>query len=500
MNNFLEGLLFARDAREIADVFLWLIVVVFFFAIYEAAQKKHSRFLEHAPSIMTSLGILGTFTGIVIGLLHFDSRNIDASIPMLLAGLQTAFITSLMGMLAAIVFKSLDSFFFAPRRDTESQQPQKVSPEHIHAEIVKTNINLSELKEALAGSEEGSLAGLIRLARSEINDHHRERVKESQQFSERLFKEMHEFAELLSKSATEQVIEALKQVIVDFNKNLTEQFGENFKRLDESVKKLVDWQQQYMEQLDQMSSQYAEGVKAISSTRDAVTEISLQTGQIPASMEHLKEVMQVNQHQIQELQRHLEAFISMRDKAVDAIPTINKQLDEVGKTMAESADAMRRVILEGATEFGQSVERTNTSMQNMANGIQSQSESINQTLQDVANEVSSTSRDMLGKLQDGAITLQSNLESSIDSAMVEIRKVIEKSGAAMEDEVIRSVSRTGESINKQLDALDNALSDEMTRVMQEMGAALTTISGQFSSDYERLVTAMDQVVRQQPRI
>jgi hypothetical protein len=179
MNNFLEGLLFVRDAREIADVFLWLIVGVFLFALYEAAKKEHSRFLEHAPSIMTSLGILGTFTGIVIGLLHFDSQDIDASIPQLLAGLQTAFITSLMGMLSAIVFKSVDSFFFAPRRDADSKQPQTVSPEHIHAELVKTNTNLSQLKEALAGSEEGSLTGLIRLARSEINDHHRERVKEA---------------------------------------------------------------------------------------------------------------------------------------------------------------------------------------------------------------------------------------------------------------------------------------------------------------------------------
>lgn len=87
----------------------------------------------------------------------------------------------------------------------------------------------------------------------------------------------------------------------------------------------------------------------------------------------------------------------------------------------------------------------------------------------------------------------------IDTTMMEIRKVIEKSGAAMEQEVTRSVGRTGEGINKQLDALDQSLSDEMSRVMQEMGSALTTISRQFATDYERLVAAMDQVVRQQPR-
>ncbi|WP_223823665.1 hypothetical protein [Candidatus Enterovibrio escicola] len=44
----------------------------------------------------------------------------------------------------------------------------------------------------------------------------------------------------MSESATEQVIEALKQVILDFNHNLTEQFSENFKQLNEADHKLVD--------------------------------------------------------------------------------------------------------------------------------------------------------------------------------------------------------------------------------------------------------------------
>lgn len=47
---------------------------------------------------MGALGILGTFTGIIIGLLNFDTESIDTSIPVLLDGLKTAFITSIVGM------------------------------------------------------------------------------------------------------------------------------------------------------------------------------------------------------------------------------------------------------------------------------------------------------------------------------------------------------------------------------------------------------------------
>ena len=110
--------------------------------------------------------------------------------------------------------------------------------------------------------------------RSDLNDSAKDEAADRQTFQAKLFGEMQNFAELLSKSATETVIEALKVVIQDFNKNLTEQFGDNFKRLDESVQKLVTWQQQYMVQLDEMSTQYAEGVKAIDATSISVKDIS----------------------------------------------------------------------------------------------------------------------------------------------------------------------------------------------------------------------------------
>lgn len=45
------------------------------------------------------------------------------------------------------------------------------------------------------------------------------------------FQRLHDFAQILSKSATETVIEALRQVIVEFNQNLMEQFGEKFQRI-----------------------------------------------------------------------------------------------------------------------------------------------------------------------------------------------------------------------------------------------------------------------------
>src|SRR5690606_14462455 len=113
-----------------------------------------------------------------------------------------------------------------------------------------------------------------------------------------------------------------KDVITEFNNKLTEQFGENFKALDESVKKLVVWQEQYKNHVEVMSDQYKQSVESLVDTRQAVAGIWQECENIPRTMQELKDVLEVNQHQIAELQRHLEAFLQMRDAAVEAVPTI----------------------------------------------------------------------------------------------------------------------------------------------------------------------------------
>jgi biopolymer transport protein ExbB/TolQ len=52
---------------------------------------------------IVSLGVLGTFIGIAIGLYHFDVANIKDSMPALLGGLKTAFITSGIGIFGSII-------------------------------------------------------------------------------------------------------------------------------------------------------------------------------------------------------------------------------------------------------------------------------------------------------------------------------------------------------------------------------------------------------------
>lgn len=104
-------------------IWLFSIVATFFICfICVIILKKKDKLLsnrhiiEFFPSLISSLGVLGTFYGITVGLLAFDSSNLDQSIPDLLDGLKTAFFTSLAGMTGSMIL----SAFINRKQDEKS--------------------------------------------------------------------------------------------------------------------------------------------------------------------------------------------------------------------------------------------------------------------------------------------------------------------------------------------------------------------------------------------
>ena len=88
-------------------------------------KPGHAQLSELIPSLLTSLGILGTFIGLMVGLADLDLADASktiASIPTLLGGMRFAFATSVAGISCSIsfnminrmavghAFKALDSF------------------------------------------------------------------------------------------------------------------------------------------------------------------------------------------------------------------------------------------------------------------------------------------------------------------------------------------------------------------------------------------------------
>lgn len=105
-----------QSLNTISYVFLAIVLLCFLLACaYFSYQQKNDkliekrRWIENLPTFISSIGVLGTFAGITLGLINFDPNNLDESIPLLLGGLKTAFFTSLAGMLGSLILSKIVS-------------------------------------------------------------------------------------------------------------------------------------------------------------------------------------------------------------------------------------------------------------------------------------------------------------------------------------------------------------------------------------------------------
>jgi hypothetical protein len=239
--------------HEMSRTTATFIVVITFCAIY--LHLKHSPSIAHkAPAFLTTLGILGTFTGIALGLLDFNTNDIQKSVPELIEGIKTAFWASAWGILCALTIKARDIWF-----DGRKKISEKVST---GATINDLASLLKAVQQALVGDDESTLIGQIRLARQDSNDRMDKlsrAAEEARQDSNTrlavLTRSLDEFGKTVAENNSKALIDALKDVIREFNEKISEQFGENFKQLNQAVGQILVWQEQYRQQMAAMIAQ-----------------------------------------------------------------------------------------------------------------------------------------------------------------------------------------------------------------------------------------------------
>ena len=219
-------------------------------------------------SILVSAGVLGTFIGIFIGLLGFDSSSVSDSVPKLLDGLKTAFFTSILGMGLAILLSIIQKNKNGNSAENEitalnniSKKLEKlnsIDDKLIALNDVKKNTEILPLINTKLDSIDTNIKSLS-LDISSVKDELKINQKDLFEFLKEKLSEidnsLKEAVQTLSKGATEEIIKALQDVIKDFNTNLTEQFGDNFKQLNEAVLNMIEWQNTYKDSIQEFEKQ-----------------------------------------------------------------------------------------------------------------------------------------------------------------------------------------------------------------------------------------------------
>lgn len=419
---------------------------------------KPRHFIDSIPTLLTSIGILGTFFGIVLALLAFDDSDIKSHINDIISGMKTAFITSVTGLLLSIILKIWASIH---QDKSENLDLDQVDASNIlkfieHHLTEQTN---TQKKTAVIHEE------LLQV----LTTHHEYVKQNNQQFVANLWDKLEKTAQILTKSATEEVILALNQLIKDFNHQLTEQFGENFKQLNHAVFELIQWQENYKQQLEQMQVQYQNHTNAVAATQQAIdnihdnlSHIAHHAQSIPDSMERLAVAIELSHTQIDTLYDHLAAFADMKDKAVAALPSLSEQID----TMLQGMDDASQKLTEQFHQIHQSIKAQPSIMQS------------------TTQELKNTLERLVGQLE---IDIKNITEKHAGSIKEQMNQLSNIAAQTLED--------ISDSIEGQINNFNTAEAKKIESDLQQMGSALISMTSQFTKDYKELVNHMNNIIR-----
>jgi hypothetical protein len=256
---------------------LGLMLLALFYRRIPFWKKELAHYAKQSPAILATVGIFFSFLGISLGLIEFNPKNMEESVPLLLDGLKIKFIASLMGIFASIVVRIAQSFSVEEviadinldekivgllgdihnvLANNANNSPEALLQElkeeigKLPIEFGKQTILLESIKTSLVGDNERSLGTKLDKVRLGIVDSFDKMEINNKQRSEslnstlttkfdNLTQKFEDFAKIVAENNSKAFIEALSNAMKEFNEKLAEQFGENFKELNRAVGALL---------------------------------------------------------------------------------------------------------------------------------------------------------------------------------------------------------------------------------------------------------------------
>ncbi|TYO61029.1 hypothetical protein FXV83_40465 [Bradyrhizobium hipponense] len=462
----------------------WAVSMLLICLVIAHAFKYNEHTVHEGPSIFTTAGIFFTFLGIAEGLYQFDPQKIDASIPTLLDGLKTAFIASVVGVGAALTLK-LRYAIFGVRHSNPAERSEGATVDDLYGQLVS-------LQRSLVGEGESTVISQLKLSRQDTNDR-----------LDALGKSQAAFMQRLAESNSKALIIALQEVIRDFNSKITEQFGDNFKQLNEAVGAMLEWQEKYREQVGEMihhQALAAENMVTASSRYEALVSNSESFSVTAKALDSLLNGLEVQRGQITESLAQLAQLLLAASAGLPQIETKIIQLTEqVTQGVKQNQDDMTTILRGAGTALQSSVseirdvllETTQTAGAQMNEHVRTMSSTIETKVVQLDEQLT------LGVKhnQDEMTKVLREAGGSLQSSIADVRNLLLETTQASSTQINDHVRSLGDKTTEQFAKLDAALETELSKSISSLGRQLTALSKQFVDDYTPLTDRLRAVVQ-----
>lgn len=603
-------LIFANSPHGIFIISIISVMLYLFFKDLLSHSTVHKDF----KSVLVSVGVLGTFIGIVIGLWEFDTSDISTSVPKLLDGLKTAFLTSIIGMGLAILLSIIQKHKKGTSGEDEIATLQEISRKldalnnvneqlssinkgievlplvntkldaidsriknefaqhrgdvftflQEQLQIINENLNKSidnlskrtteeinngikvlssmDSKLDLLPNIEKHLVGMgksleiLSLVNTKLDSIDTRIKDEFINNRENLFKFLQEqlqtinnslntAVETLSKGATEEIIKALQDVIKDFNNNLTEQFGDNFKQLNESVLNMIKWQENYKTSVQEFEIKLTETLNNVADfNQKNIKNMEAWGEEISAQMQTITQIVETNTNnllnsfseKLAEINNTNAENVSKLTETIETNSTklltqFDENLSNLSETNSQNANALTEKVQEVASNIlttfdehltqiksntNEVIESVKTLSGELVEQIKESSTAINETNTNIKgmvesySEINSTSEQLKNIIETNQRQIE-NLESGL-TGLTKIGEEVKEINEILSNFVVtlqNTLSQQSESITK----LVQDIAEQLPESMESLNESLTSLTNKFRDDYEHFLQRISDI-------
>lgn len=483
-------------------------------------------FYQSMPNVLTGLGILGTFLGLLCGVSQVDIQKIN-SIELLLHGASFSFYTSIAGLIASIIFTLCKkaSLFLIDSQIQQwvemlDQRLEWLSPEKIafitlerqerqiqifenmadklgvkisssFEDITRTEIEiLTKIKENTAVSHWKSIekrleimdthavsgndkiAELLGDIKVEIGDQLSSNNQIIVETIQHIAEEFDKFKNKVVRENINSVVEALEVVIKDFNQQVNEQFGENFKEYNEAIRNLLEWQKGHKNHLDQMH-EFIDGY---------LDNIKISTEKFDMASRILESMNMKVTEIVQNLSR-LTITTQAIEITMTALDTQTAQMEAFLKSIKEMGDRAGKSI----PEIGRKIDQCADDMSESAKQFHAQITSLTSGLSDVHERFSTSASDMTDVMEE----MLNGVNSKITSNSEIMTRATEKAATQME----RVSVEHSKQVDKTTEQIETGLETLLNESLKSLANCLVALSAKFVEDYTPLTDKLQNVVQ-----
>jgi ABC-type transporter Mla subunit MlaD len=383
----------------------WVLVTIMIILVgYFHGPSYSLQTVKNAPSILTSFGIFGTFLGIAFGLMQFDSADIESSVPTMIDGLGVAVWSSITGILGALSIRL--RFAIQSIHNARAPTSKQETIADLNYSLSQLNDNLNQLR--LEGAEQSSAMLLS-------NQSYRDKMVAAN---------------------TDALTSAVTTVMTEFNSRIEVQYGENFKEFNASLGKLLQWQQTYAGQLDDMLRVQESSLKVIDHASESYEAMIAHSKEFNAIASSLGELLGGLEKQTSNLEGYLSGLSSLVGQASEGLPALGSYVSELTEKLSSS--------------------------------IEKNNESLSEVLTKAAKDIALT----------------------VDEVTTSLARSVNQAHGGLAEHVEAMTNKT----QAQMLLLDESMEKELTQALQTFGYQLTALSEKFVNDYMPLTDRLREVI------